>query len=66
MELRIDAKFEGKLTCTFKNDIRNLANFHRLKNSDFVLELKMVELNQTKNSKLLDLPEAVRWLLLKN
>ena len=31
MALKGDAKFEGKLTCTFKNDMRNLANFHRLK-----------------------------------
>ena len=27
MTLNIDAKFEGKLTCAFKNDMRNLANF---------------------------------------
>ena len=27
MALNIDATFEGKLTCAFKNDIRNLANF---------------------------------------
>ena len=27
MALNIDATFEGKLTCTFKNDTRNLANF---------------------------------------
>ena len=33
MALRINAKFEGKLTCAFKNDMMNLANFHRLKNS---------------------------------
>ena len=26
MELKIDAKFEGKMTCAFKNDIRNLAS----------------------------------------
>ena len=26
-----DAKFEGKLTCVFKNNMKNLANFHRLK-----------------------------------
>ena len=31
MVLKIDTKFEGKLTCAFKNDIRNLANLHRLK-----------------------------------
>ena len=29
MALNIDATFEGKLTCTFKNDMRNLANFHQ-------------------------------------
>ena len=29
MGLNIDAKFEGKLTCDFKNDMRNLANFHQ-------------------------------------
>ena len=29
MTLNIDAKCEGKLTCAFKNDMRNLANFHK-------------------------------------
>ena len=29
MAVTINAKFEGKLTCTFKNDMRNLANFHQ-------------------------------------
>ena len=45
MALKVDAKFEGKLTCASKNDIRNLANFYRLKNSDFILESKITELN---------------------
>ena len=57
--LKIDAKFEGKLTCAFKNDMRNLANFYMLKNSDFILESKMAELNQNKNLKQSDLPDAV-------
>ena len=39
MALNNDATFEGKLTCTFKNDMRNLANFHqntgKSKNWDF-------------------------------
>ena len=35
---------------------------HRLKNSDFILESKMVELNQNKNSKQPDQPDAV-WKL---
>ena len=51
MVLKIDAKFEGKLICAFKNDMKNLANSHRLKNSDFILENKMAVLNQNKNSK---------------
>ena len=45
----LDAKFEGKLSCAFENDIMDLANFHRPKNSDFVLERKMAELIQNKN-----------------
>ena len=60
--LKIDAKFEGRLTWAFKNDMKNLANFHRLKNSDFILETKMVELYQNKNLKQLDQPDAV-WKL---
>ena len=54
MALNIDAKFEGKFTCAFKNDMRNLANFYRLRNGDFILERKVVELNENKNSKQLD------------
>ena len=51
MALKIDAKFERKLTCAFKNDMKNLSDFDRLNNSDFILENKMVELNQNRNSK---------------
>ena len=29
MALNIDAKFEGKLTCGLKNDMRKLPNFHQ-------------------------------------
>ena len=29
MTLNIDATFKGKLTCAFKNDMGNLANFHQ-------------------------------------
>ena len=49
--LKIDAKIEQKLICTSKNDMRNLANFHSPKNSNFILESRMTELNQNKNSK---------------
>ena len=62
MTLKIDSKFEGKLTCAFKNDMRNLTNFHILKHSDFTLESKMAGLNKNKNSKQLDGPDAVRKL----
>ena len=29
MAVNTDGKFEGKMTCVFKNDMRNLANFHQ-------------------------------------
>ena len=29
MALDIDAKFEGRLSCAFENDMSNLANFHQ-------------------------------------
>ena len=31
MALKIDTKFEGKLTCAFKNDMKNLTNLDQLK-----------------------------------
>ena len=42
--------------------MRNLANFHRVTNKDFILETKMAKLNQNKNLKQLDRPDAVRKL----
>ena len=62
MAVKIDAKFEGKLTLLSK---LTLANFHRLKNSDFILESKMVELNQSKNLKQPDRTDAM-WKLYFN
>ena len=29
MVVKIDTKFEGKLTCASKNDMRNFPNFHQ-------------------------------------
>ena len=55
----IDAKLERKLTGTFNNDMRNLANFHRLKNSTFILGSKMLILNKNENSKQSNQPNAV-------
>ena len=60
--LKIDEKCGEKLTCSFKNDMRNLANIYRVNNSNFILENKMAELNQNKNSKRADRPDAV-WKL---
>ena len=37
--LNIDAKFEGKLTFSFKNDMRNLGNFHQRLESLKILTL---------------------------
>ena len=60
MAPKIDREFEIKLTCTFQNDMRNLENFNRLKNSHFILESQMPELNQNKNLKQLDRLDGVK------
>ena len=37
MALKIDTKFEGKLIRSFKNDMKNLANFRlQAENSNFI------------------------------
>ena len=41
-----------KLTSAFKNDMKNLANFQKLKNSDFVLESKMSIKKKIKNNQI--------------
>ena len=56
------AKSEGKMTCSFKNDMKNLTNFHRMKNSNFILESKIAVLDQNKKSKQPDRPDAA-WKL---
>ena len=62
MAVKFDAKFEWKLTLLSK---MTLAKFHRLKNSNFILESKMAELNQSKNLKQPDRPDAM-WKLYFN
>ena len=57
MSLKIDVKFDGKLTCAFENGTRNSGNFHSLRNSDFTLESDMLEPN--KNSKQPNRPDTV-------
>ena len=41
---------------------KEFGKFFQLKNSNFILETKMVEQNQSENSKHLDQPDAVRKL----
>ena len=62
MALKSDTKIEEKLTRCLENDTRNLEYFHELKNSDFILESKMAELNQNKNSEQIDGANVVRKL----
>ena len=62
MTLKIDGKFAGKLSCACKIDMGNLANFHRLRNGDFISESKMLQLNQNKKSKQPDRKNTV-WQL---
>ena len=45
MALKIGGNFQGKLTCASKMIQKSL------KNSNIILEIKMVELNQNKKSK---------------
>ena len=52
--LKFDAKCKGKLSCTFKNDMKNFANFHRLENSDFILDSKMAEIKIKIQNKQID------------
>ena len=64
MAIKNYAEFKQKLTFRYKIDMRNLTKFDRLRNSNFILESKLVELNQNKNSKKLGRPDAVRKLYL--
>ena len=45
-------KTPKKLTSAFKNDMKILANFQKLKNSDFVLESKMSIKIKIKNNQI--------------
>ena len=41
------AKFKGKLTCAFKNDIRNLVNFHASRRKSENLYFDWILLSKT-------------------
>ena len=54
MAQKIDAKFTGKLTCAFKNDMKNLANFTSLAEKwKFILEGKIAKLIKIIKQKLI-------------
>ena len=55
-------KIWRKTDLSFQKWHEEFRKFYRLKNSDFILESKVVELNQNKNSKQSDWPDAVRKL----
>ena len=59
MALKIDARLEGISKMAWR--IWQIF-VHRLKKSDFILEIKKAELNHNKNSKRPDRPDAV-WKL---
>ena len=59
MALKTDVKFEGKPTYAFKYAMRDLANFYKLKNSNFILESNMAKLDKNKTPKQPDRPDAV-------
>ena len=46
MALKIDAKFERKLICAIKNDMRSFANFHGLKNSREIFNTRPFHLSR--------------------
>ena len=49
MTLNIDATFEGKLTCAFKNDMRNLGTFHQSMFESLKMEICVITMkNDTK------------------
>ena len=64
MALKIYAKSEGKLTCAFKNDVKNLANFRlQDENSNLILESKMVEINQKTQNNQIDKIQCKNFIL---
>ena len=52
-------KIWRKTDLCFQKWLEEFGKFHRLKNSDFILESKMAELKQNKNSKQPDPPDAI-------
>ena len=49
MELKTDADFKGKLTCAFKNDMKDLANFHQSTRKSQNLDFDRILLSKAEN-----------------
>ena len=49
MTLKSQTKFEGKLTCGFDNDLRNLANFNQSKQNSQNWDLDDILLSKVEN-----------------
>ena len=49
MTLERDAKFEEKVTCGLKNNMRNLANFHQITQKSHNWDFDGVVLSKVKN-----------------
>ena len=68
MALNIDAKFEGKLICVFKHDMRNLANFHQSTFNSQKLGLLLGSVIQSRKLKFMSLKFTgeLRVMTMKN
>ena len=64
MALKVDAKFEGNwlVLSNMTWGIWQIFTGWKRLSSDFILESKMAQLNQIKNTKQLDRPDSVRKL----
>ena len=49
MVLKIDPRLEGKLTCAFKNDTRNLEKFHQSTQKSQNLDFDEILLSKVEN-----------------
>ena len=47
MALKGDGKFKGKLTCSLKNNTRNLVNFHASSRKSEILDFDRILLTKT-------------------
>ena len=66
MTLESDTKFEEKLTCAFKNDMTNLANFHQSTFESLNIGTLMGSFIQSRKCMSLKFTEELFVITLKN